>query len=81
VLDGLAAELNELECPSLRLSPPQQPPYVDVSLPGSMTAGDRIYLENGMFTWRGQPISTAGQSATAAAIIADTLHATGRPRS
>ena len=74
-LDALAEELNRLGFPSLRLTPPSQPPYVDAGLPGGMAPGERISSRAGAFFWRrtAGPIASSGQPHIAAAIISDAL--------
>jgi hypothetical protein len=81
-LEELAGELNRLRCPALALAPRGEPPHVDVSPPGSMTAGQRIYLRDGMFVWpAGQPAGPVGHPAVAARVIAAALAASGGPQS
>lgn len=73
-LDALAEELNRLGFPSLRLTPPSQPPYVDTGLPGGMAPGERIYSQAGSFFWRtAEFIAPSGQPHTAATIISNAL--------
>jgi hypothetical protein len=73
-LDALAEELNRRGFPSLRLTPLGKLPYVDVSLPGEMDPGERIYAQAGTFFWADvRPIAPSDRPVTAAAIIAQVL--------
>ncbi|HEY2576181.1 MAG TPA: hypothetical protein VGI74_07720 [Streptosporangiaceae bacterium] len=73
-LDALADELNRLGFPALRLTPQGKLPYVDVSSPGDLNHGERIYTSAGMFFWRtAAPIASSNKPHTAATIISHAL--------
>jgi hypothetical protein len=75
-LDALAAELNRRDFPSLRLTPPGQSPHLDVTLPGSMAPGERIYAQADTYFWAStRPIGPTSQPAAAADIITEALRA------
>jgi hypothetical protein len=73
-LETLTTELNaQGKCTALLLTPPRKPPYIDVSLPADMTAGERIYAQAGTYFWHSHPIGPTSKPHTAATTIAHTL--------
>jgi hypothetical protein len=73
-LEALAECLNRLGFPALRLAPCGKPAFVDVSLPGDMAPGERVYLQGGMFVWHnGQAAGRGDQPDAAADVITRTL--------
>jgi hypothetical protein len=74
-LTALADALNtHTRLAALLLTPPGQPPWIDVGPHGVLAPGEKIRAQAGTFFWRlAEPLGPSDQPATAAALIARTL--------